>query len=193
MQLTVMINGELSTPYIVCRGVRQSNVLSCLLFDIAIEPLAELIRKSALIQGIHVPGTKKKNLKVKLFADNTTVFLSNEDSIPNLQAILVTWCKASGAKFNTEKTEIIPLGNPNQRWAMIHTRKINDSNALIPDHIHIARDREPVRILGTWLGNGIDQATTWAPIVENCCKRLKSVRATLPNGSQCVGHFPSAF
>ena len=170
---TVMINGEMSTPYIVCRGVRQGDALSCLLFDIAIEPLAELIRKSPLIRGIHVPGTKKKQLKVKLFADDTTVFMSEEDNIPDLQSILATWCKASGAKFNAEKTEIIPLGNPCQRRKIIDTRKLNDTSSSIPDHVHIAKDGEPVRILGAWLGNKIDQAVTWAPIVENCCKRLK--------------------
>ena len=30
-----------------------------------------------------------------------------------------------------------------------------------------------MRILGAWLGNNIDQATTWALILENCTKRLK--------------------
>lgn len=30
-----------------------------------------------------------------------------------------------------------------------------------------------MRILGAWLGNGVDQATTWAPILKDCCKRLK--------------------
>ena len=169
---TVMINGEMSTPFVVCRGVRQGDALSCLLFDIAIEPLAELIRKSPLINGIQIPGTRKR-LKVKLFADDTTVFLSDEDNLSDLQSILSTWCKASGAKFNTEKTEVIPLGNLAQRTRTISTRKLRPPNTPIPANIHIAKDGEPVRILGAWLGNNIDQATTWTPIVENCCKRLK--------------------
>lgn len=40
---TVMINSELSKPFPIWRGVRQGDALSCLLFNIAIEPLAESI------------------------------------------------------------------------------------------------------------------------------------------------------
>ena len=169
---TVMINGELSLPFLIYRGVRQGDALSCLLFDIAIEPLAAAIRSSSDIKGIQIPGTKKF-LKIKLFADDTTVFLSESDSIDKLQTILEDWCEVSGARFNIEKTEIIPLGNPVQRAEIIDSRKLNESNAAIPPNIHIAKNGEPVRILGAWLGNDVDQAMTWTPILENVCKRLK--------------------
>ena len=128
---SVMINGELSTPFLVPRGVRQGDTLSCLLFDLAIEPLAEMIRKSDLISGIQIPGTKQY-LKVKMFADDTTVFLSEKDDISALLTILADWCEASGAKFNVEKTEIIPLGNPAQRESLQETRRIHNSHQTIP-------------------------------------------------------------
>ena len=168
----VMINGELSDPFSVLRGVRQGDALSCLLFDLAIEPLAENIRKSHEIKGIQIPG-RKDFLKIKLFADDTTVYLSDEDKIDDLQTALTKWCKVSGAKFNIEKTEIIPLGSTPQREEIITSRKLTATSSQIPDHIHIAKDGEPVRILGAWLGNNVDQAVTWAPILEDCCKRLK--------------------
>ena len=169
---TVMINGELSEPFPIYRGVRQGDALSCLLFDLAIEPLAESIRRSQMLTGIQIPTTRK-HLKVKLFADDTTVFLSESDSVDRLEAVLEKWCRVSGAKFNKEKTEIIPLGSRDQRDSILSTRYLNDGNAEIPHHVHIAKEGEPVRILGAWLGNAINQATTWAPIVEDCCKRLK--------------------
>lgn len=109
----VMINGELSNPFIVCRGVRQGGALSCLLFNLAIELLAANIRNAANIGGIPIPG-KQDTLKVKLFTDNTTVYLSNNDKFEDLQHILTEWCCMSGTKFNIEKTEIIPLGNREQ-------------------------------------------------------------------------------
>ena len=84
---TVLINGELSTPFNVKHRVRQGDALSCLLFNIAIEPLAENIRKSTNLASIQIP-TRREYLKIKLFADNTTVFLSHSNLINNLQEIL---------------------------------------------------------------------------------------------------------
>ena len=45
-ETSVMINGVLSKPFNVTRGVRQGDPLSCLLFNIAIEPLANLLQQS---------------------------------------------------------------------------------------------------------------------------------------------------
>lgn len=101
------------------------------------------------------------------------MFLSKNNSIDNLQTILERWCRASGTKFNIEKTEIIPLGNKAQRNKITTKRKLNEGNTTIPPNVHITKDGEPVRILGAWLGNQINQAVTWAPLVEDYLKRLK--------------------
>jgi hypothetical protein len=69
----VMINGEMSKPFIVTHGVRQGDPLSCLLFNLAIEPLVCLIRNSDL-KGVKIPG-KDEDLVVSLFADDTTIYL----------------------------------------------------------------------------------------------------------------------
>ena len=168
----VMINGELSPPYPITRGVRQGDPLSCLLFDLAIEPLAQSIRKAAELKGIPIPG-RRDSLKIKLFADDTTVYMSGEDKMEDLQRILDQWCTISGAKFNIEKTEIIPVGDEEQRREIRESGRLSEWGQPLPQDTHIAKDGEPVRILGAWLGNGIDQATTWAPIMENCSRRLQ--------------------
>ena len=135
----IMINGELSNTFLIVRGVHQGDALLCLLFDIAIEPLAKNIRKTQQLQGINIPCTKK-SLKVKMFADDTTVFLSEEDSIDDLQDILSNWCQVSRAKFNIEKTEIIPLGNAPQRHHLNQkTRK--QQLRPTPEHPHCQRWR----------------------------------------------------
>ena len=102
-----MINGCLSRTFKITRGVRQGDPLSCLLFDLAIEPLAASLRASSL-KGYNIPGAAER-LIATLFADDTTTFLHKEDSFADLMSILDTWCTASGAKFNKDKTEIIPL------------------------------------------------------------------------------------
>ena len=106
---TVAINGELSSPYRVKRGVQQGDPLSCFLFDIGIEPLACLMRNAKEISGYDIPGVKEK-LAINLFADDTVLYLSENNKYDEVVKILDKWCEVSGAKFNKEKTEIISLG-----------------------------------------------------------------------------------
>jgi hypothetical protein len=123
-----MVNGELSKPYVVTRGVRQGDPLSCLLFNLAIEPLACLLRESD-IEGILIPGTSK-HLIVSLFADDTTVYLKSTDSMKTLWNILNLWCAASTARFNEHRTILVPFGNPSYREKVITERRINELNAM---------------------------------------------------------------
>ena len=104
----VILNGETSHPFLVIRGVRQGDPLSCLIFDIAIEPLACKLRKSE-IAGFTLPGVARR-LVASLFADDTSAFLSAKDSWRTVWTVIDGWCKGSRAKFNTNKTEIIPIG-----------------------------------------------------------------------------------
>ena len=105
----VIINGIISNPYTITRGVRQGDPLSCLLFDLAIEPLAASIRNTPDLKGYNIPNTGR-TIKINLYADDTTVYLSSTDKYSDLEKILKKWCLASGAKFNLEKTEIIQIG-----------------------------------------------------------------------------------
>ena len=80
--------------------------------------------------------------------------------------ILDTWCTASGAKFNKDKTEVIPLGLPEYRASLIETRRPTPDSDPLPDHIHIAKEGEMIRILGAWHGNEINQEAVWTPTLE---------------------------
>jgi hypothetical protein len=160
----VMVNGVLSSPFKVSRGVRQGDPLSCLLFDIAIEPLANMLRQSNL-EGFNIPGIGEK-LITTLFADDTTVFLSEFDKFKDLELILGKWCIASGARFNVDKTEVTPVGSENYRNSVITTRCLHSSQEPLATNIHIANDKEPVRTLGAWIGNNIDQASVWSTTLD---------------------------
>ena len=168
----VAINGVFSGTFRVTRGVRQGDPLSCPLFNLAIEPLACRIRADPGIKGIMVPGIDSA-IKITLFADDTNLFLNKDDRMDYIQRILDKWCKASGARFNIEKTEVIPIGKKTHRRTVVETRKINpqDSNPL-PLKIRIARDGEAVRILGVWIGNDASNQTPWEPILDKINARL---------------------
>jgi ribonuclease HI/exonuclease III len=162
---TVILNGVLSSYFKITRGVRQGDPLSCLLFDLAIEPLALTLYNSNL-KGIKIPGLNT-NLKATLFADDTTVYLAKTDRFTNLQQLLGGWCEVSGAKFNITKTEIIPIGSPEHRQEVTLSRKLDNTQERIPQNIHIARDGEPTRLLGAWIGNRLNQPQIWSKTLDN--------------------------
>ncbi len=162
-ETSIMVNGVLSRAYRVYRGVRQGDPLSCLLFDLAIEPLSAMIRGSD-IEGFTIPRCDEV-LKAVLFADDTTVYLSSRDDFNTLQAVLDTWCAAAKARFNMAKTEIIPLGTPEYRSEMAETYRLSGAWKNYPQGVHIAQEGEAVRILGAFFGNGVDQTDIWTLVL----------------------------
>ena len=178
---SVAINGELSSPYKVKRGVRQGDPLSCFLFDIGIEPLACLIRNAEEIKGYIIPGLNEK-LAINLFADDTVLYLNEEDSFDEVTKILDKWCELSGAKFNKEKSEIIPIGTEAHRDRIYQTRKLHPEDNPIQSDVRIAQEGEAVRSLGAWIGNNTIESKPWEPIIDlvhNDLERWKSAHPTL--------------
>ncbi|EIN07928.1 hypothetical protein PUNSTDRAFT_37949, partial [Punctularia strigosozonata HHB-11173 SS5] len=123
-----------------------------------------MIRGSGL-KGMLIPGMAERTI-VSLFADDTSVVLSHEDKFEDLTQILDTWCVASGTKFNVAKTAIIPLGPKEYRDQLIETRKLDDTHESISAGISISKDGTAIRFLGAWIGNEIDDATPWGPVIE---------------------------
>lgn len=145
--------------------------MSCLLFAVAIEPLACALRQSTL-RGILIPGDVSR-LIANLFADDTTVFLGEGDDYSAAIAPTTVWCRASRARFNLEKTEIIPIGSAEYRKQVLTTRKLYASAIPIPDNVHIVKDGEAVRALGAWIGNGVDSAVPWTPLLNTMKRNLE--------------------
>ena len=174
----IMINGEMSLPWQIIRGVRQGDPLSCLLFDLAIEPLAASLRKSEL-KGYSIPGQVEK-LIATLFADDTTTFLSIEDDFGALNKILDDWCIASKANFNISKTEVIPIGSPEFRESVIRNRCTKPGGSTIPDNIHIVEEGTSIRILGAWFGNKADASAPWTSVLEKIDKSLAAWEKSNP-------------
>jgi ribonuclease HI len=170
-ETTIMVNGVLPKPIEVRRGVRQGCPMSCLLYNIAIEPLAIAIRKSTL-KGIEIPGMTER-LIVTLFADDTLVYLRDSDDQKKLTDIIDRFCKASTAKFNLEKTEYLPIGEEEYRKTVIATRKIGNNEPL-PENITIIREGEQMRTLGAWVGNGTTAYPQWNKILEKQQKTIET-------------------
>ena len=103
----VLNNGHASTFFSLQRGVRQGCPLSGVLFVLGIELLSRSIKNDPTIKGTQV---NKQELKISQYADDTTVFVRDLDSVTSLLKVLNDFKEPSGLEINTTKTEAMWLG-----------------------------------------------------------------------------------
>ena len=95
----VLNNGFSSQYFNIQRGVRQGDPLSPYLFVLCAEILAILIRNEKNIKGLTIAN---EEIKISQFADDTTLFLQDSDSINAAFKLLDKFSKVSGLKVNTD-------------------------------------------------------------------------------------------
>jgi len=165
-KILVKNNGWLSEPIGVERGIRQGCPISAILFIIAIEMMAINIRKNKNIKGMNI-GSKER--KLSQYADDSTLTLTNLDSIDAVMKTIYDFCDVSGMKLNIEKTEGIWLGSLKDNPSIYHGIQFT-SNA--------------VRILGIYLGHDQEKCyhENWTSRInklKNCIHVWKSRKLTL--------------
>ena len=79
----VKVNGHISEPFTLERGVRQGCPLSPLLYILVAEVLSNSLKLDKNIQGVTVDSTE---FKVTQYADDTTLILKGNASLNNLRA-----------------------------------------------------------------------------------------------------------
>lgn len=136
--------------------------MSCLLYDFAIKPLADAVRRSKL-KGIEV-NENVKRLIISLFADDTLIYMAENDDLNELKDIIKIFCLASTARFNMEKTEYLPVGNKTFRQNIINTRRIGNNE--IEQGVKIIKEGEAMRTLGAWVGNETNTKIQWNKILR---------------------------
>lgn len=87
------------------RGIRQRCGSSPLLFIMVAEMLSILVRNNH-IEGLNVMG---RQILISQLADDTTLFLKNENQIPLALQSINQFSKASGLQLNLDKCEILTL------------------------------------------------------------------------------------
>lgn len=94
-RVRISINGELTEAFFLTKSITQGCPLSQLLYAIATNGLTNLVREAmqkGQMRGLHLPGSNKQ-MCLHLFADDTNVLVSNEE----------TFCLASGSSINHQK------------------------------------------------------------------------------------------
>ena len=103
----IINNGFASEPFTLKRGVRQGCPLSGLLFISAAELLSCSIRANDHIKGIRVSN---KEIKLSQYADDTTSFCKDIESLGKLLELLDLFKDCSGLKLDQSKSEAMWLG-----------------------------------------------------------------------------------
>lgn len=105
----VKCNGHLTQFFKIERSVRQGCPISAMLYVLAAEPLALAIDEHPEIKGIPIPNGSIVSLTYQ-HADDTTVTVSNRESITNLFQVFSEFEEISGSRVNVQKSEILRVG-----------------------------------------------------------------------------------
>lgn len=100
--------GFSSDPFYPTGGIRQGCCASPVLFVLAVELMAILVRKTDSIKGFTVA---KNDIKISQYADDATFFLRDSASLHSLLHTLDLFSRLSGLKMNLKKSHLLLLGN----------------------------------------------------------------------------------
>ena len=150
--MRVNVNGYLTHPISLGRGLRQGDPISPLLFNLVLEPLIKSIIYSNRIQGFSPPSlsphstaspsygpSSLQSLKVLAYADDLLIYLKNVEDLAEVQQLIRCYNQASNAKMNYDKTVAFSVsGRAHPHWLpALHEHGItkwhdrNDSEPLI--------------------------------------------------------------
>ncbi len=111
---SVITDNTSSQYFPLFRGTRQGCPLSPLLFAVAIEPLAILLRSTSDIQGI---SRGDREHKLSLYADDLLLFIADpHNSLPHVMTALERFSRISGYKLNLSKSELFPINRVAKKY-----------------------------------------------------------------------------
>lgn len=162
---SVKCNGFMTKFSPIKNSVRQGCPISALIYVLVAEPLGQSLLKNEDIRGIPIPLSDKCS-KVFQHADDTTLTLANTTSINEVFNVLEKYGRASGAKVNKDKSEILCIGTG--------TLSASESDAY---QVKLLKD--VIQVLGVFLGPNSNSCNSlnWNP-------KLNSMRNVLNMWSQ---------
>lgn len=154
---TVVVNGFQSKKFTIGQGARQGDPLSCLLFNIAIDPLAKMILAESKLCGFK--DSWGCHHKVSMYADDTAVYLKALREWKTVRKLYTVYAKASGARLNVSKTKILAVDNEGPQS---QTYK----------GIEVIRGI-PIEYLGVPVGEDVDESVFWKKRMSKIISRVK--------------------
>ena len=158
----VKVNGFISAPFSLSRGVRQGCSLSALLYVLIAETFACLVRSENRIKGIDLPNSSHRSV-ISQYADDTTLTLSDFESVEQCFNLIDIYERASGARINVAKTEGLLCGS------------LRDPGLRRPA-VPIKWTVDRIKVLGLWVGNHDTDHENWSSKLDKFCATLRSWR-----------------
>ena len=157
---SVKCNGFLTPYFRLKNSVKQGCPISALLYVLIAEPLSAAIKQNKNIKGIVIPNTNEE-AKIFSHADDTTLTLSDMNSVKETFSVLELYGKASGAKLNRTKSEIMALGRS----------KIGQKDL---DDLQIKNCKDVIQLLGIWIGKDkkLCETLNWEDKINKITKIL---------------------
>jgi hypothetical protein len=107
---SIILNGKPGRRVLHCRGVRQGDPLSPMLFLLAMEPLHMLFKKAQQANLLDKLNPVCDAFRVALYADDAAVFIKpNVVELKVTDHILQLFADASGLIANMSKTQYFPI------------------------------------------------------------------------------------
>ena len=103
----VMNNGSSTGYFQLNRGTRQGDPIAPYLFILVIEVLAKMVQNNKSIKGLTINGVE---IKQCIFADDTTYFLKDEQSLKKLISTIEIFSFYASLKVNYDKSEAAWIG-----------------------------------------------------------------------------------
>ena len=161
----IISNGYFSAPVYPERGLRQGYPLSLPLYVVQAEITTYNISQDQNIKGIKIPN-KSKEIKISQYADDSSFYLKNQESVINVIKFFQKLNLATGATINQEKTKILP----------INTDNTNTLQQKLPN-LTMKDQYDTIHILGITFCEGMKQTCllNWQIILQKMEKHVNKL------------------
>jgi hypothetical protein len=162
--VAIKVNEGVGPYFQSCKGVRQGDPLSPLLFNFVVDCLTRLViraQQNNLITGL-ISDLIDGGVTILQYVDDTIVCLEhNFEKARNVKLLLYMFEQMSGLKINFDKSEVLLLGGGGNDIALKYAEIFNCNISLFP-----------LKYLGVPISAGRLHVVDWVKLEEKSVKKL---------------------
>lgn len=159
IESVLKINGGLSAPFEIGRGIRQGCALSGMLYSLAIEPMLNKLR--SCIEGFKLGNVHSVQHQISAYLDDVMILINGKKYVINLESTVNEFGVISAARVNWEKSDAMIRG----KW--------KNGFPILPGGLNWKKGG--LKYLGVYLEVSVQQKN-WDGIIEKMEGRLKKWR-----------------